>query len=147
MPFQPEESKDKESKDEYTFHSHKDPSAKGIFILSIGQSILIDKCNTSSVKKIWDYKLSQYKKTGFVLRLTFFVYLTNSKVSVFQSITAYNTYFQITQETLVNDGWTLPSYLQLATYLYKIKNIYLDFTVSQQSAARTEVAEIWEVML
>lgn len=65
-------------------------SAKDIFNLNIDQSILVDKCTTCSAKKIREYYLSQYKKKSFVLKFTFFIYFTNSKVSVFRSITAYN---------------------------------------------------------
>lgn len=93
-PTQPEESADKKlNEDEYTSYSQKHASAKGIFILSIDPSILIDKCTTSSAKEIWDYYSFKYKEKGFVLRFTLFVHLTTSKVSAFQSITAYNADF------------------------------------------------------
>lgn len=52
-PTQPEESADKKlNEDEYTSYSQKHASAKGIFILSIDPSILINKCTTSSAKEI-----------------------------------------------------------------------------------------------
>ena len=44
-----------------------------------------------------------------MLRFTLFVHLTISKVSIFQSITAYNMDFQITLDKLANTKSTLPS--------------------------------------
>ncbi len=130
----------------YTSFVQQHASAKGILILSIDPSILIDKCTTCSANEIWEYYLSQYKEKGFVLRFTLFVHFTTSKVSVFRSITTYNADFQITLDKLANTGSTLPSDLQLAVYLHRIEDTYPDFAASQQSAARTKVPDISAVM-
>lgn len=88
----------------------------------------------SSAKEILEYNSVHYEEEEFVL-FTFFVHLTTFKVNLFPSIIAYNVDFQITLNTIANTGSTFLSDLYLATYLYVIKNIYLDFAVSQQSAS------------
>ena len=111
-------------------------------ILSIDLSILIDKCTTSLAREIWEYYSAQYKKKRFVLRFTFFVHLTTFKVSIFRSITAYNTDFQITFDKLANTGSTHLFDLQLAAYLHGIEDTYPDFAASQRLAARALVPNI-----
>lgn len=81
-----------------------------------------------------------------MLRFTLFIHLTTSKVSVFWSITAYNTDLQITLDKFANTESTLPFNFQLATYLYEIKNTYLDFAISQQSTVWTNVLDVLAVM-
>ena len=130
----------------YTLSVQQHATAKGILILSIDPSILIDKCTTSLAREIWEYYSAQYKEKRFVLRFTLFVHLTISKVSIFRSITAYNADFQITLDKLANTGSTLPSDLQLAAYLHGIEDTYPDFAASQRSAARAHVPDISAVM-
>lgn len=67
-----------------------------------------------------------------MLRLTLFIYLTTFKVFLFCFITTYNADFKITFDKLANIRSTLPSNLQLAAYLHRIEDIYLDFATSQQ---------------
>ncbi len=90
--------------------------------------------------------MSQYKQKSFKLKFTLFVHFTNSKVSVFQSIIAYNTDFQITLDKLANIRSTLFSDLQLTAYLHEIDDTYPDFADSQYPAARTKVPDILAVM-
>ena len=54
---------------DYRAYFLKHTPAKGIPILSINPSILIDKCSASSAKEICDYS-SQSKGNGLVLRFT-----------------------------------------------------------------------------
>lgn len=61
---------------------------------------------------------------------------------VFHFITTYNADFWITLNKLANTGCILPNDLQLATYIHEIKDIYLDFTTSQQLAFRDYVPDI-----
>lgn len=65
-----------------------------------------------------------------MLRFTFFVHLTTSKISALSSITVYNMDFQITFDKLANTGSTFFSDLKLVAYLYGIKDTYLDFATS-----------------
>ncbi len=71
------------------------------------------------------------QEKNFVLTSNLFIHLIIPKVSIFPSITTYNTDFQITLDKLANIESTLSSNLQLVTYLYRIKDIYLDNAISQ----------------
>ena len=77
----------------YTLSIQQHATAKKILILSIDLMILINKYIRSLIREIWEYFLAQYKEKRFVLRFTFFVHLTTSKISIFRSITAYNMDF------------------------------------------------------
>lgn len=81
-----------------------------------------------------------------LLRFTLYIYLITSKISVFQLITAYNMDFQITLNKLTNTSLTQSSDFQLAAYLHKIDDTYLDITVSKRSAIQTKILAILEVM-
>ena len=66
-----------------------------------------------------------------MLRFTLFIHLLTSKVFIFYSITAYNADFQITLDKLANIRSTFSSDLQLAAYLYGIKDTYSNFAAFQ----------------
>lgn len=84
----------------------------------------------------------QYKKKGFLLRFTLFVYLTTSKICLFRSITTYNIEFQITFNKLVNTGSTFSNDLPLVIYWHGIEDTYPYFATSQQSAAQAHILDI-----
>lgn len=81
-----------------------------------------------------------------MLRFTLFIRLTNSKVSVFQSISTYNTDFQIVLNKLANSRSILLSRLQLAVYLHDIEDTYSDFATFQRSATWANSPNILVVM-
>lgn len=53
----------------------------------------------------------------------------------------------MTLDKFVNTKSFLLSDLQLLTYLYKMKNTYLEFAISQKSAARTSTLVVLGVMV
>lgn len=77
-----------------------------------------------------------------MLRITLFVHLTTSKISIFRSITAYNTNFQTALNKLANTRSTLPSNFQLAIYLYSIEDTYFDFATFHWAVTQAKIPDI-----
>lgn len=76
-------------------------------MLSIDPSIPTNDCTINLAKQIWDAYIAQYKEKRFAFQFTLFTHLVITKISLFKSITVYNTNFKITIDKLSSLGENL----------------------------------------
>lgn len=101
----------------------------------------IDASNIS--KQLWDYLQSEYREKDFILRHNLFIYLITTKLNKYSSVEEYQLNFKPTLEKLYKSGVPLPKDLQLASFLYGVKETYSQWVFAKrftiQSKAKNEV--------